>query len=406
MQGLQLTFPQQIFTLFFAIFWGAAANGQTRYKPFGWLGDRASWYRIGLSIVLLNLLPIAYFVLVLWLLRGWVWQLEDWQLTTALKMGGAVVPGFGIFGFYRLWIAVIQKFGSTLYRRLPEGLQRIESAAQTASAQRNVSDLDPALARGNLFSGFLYLFVPLVLLGFTALISSPLPTHTGDIPSPTAVIKTQFHSPNARSPESSISKARIDHGPDDLVTLLAALAGALIGFFGSLMLQTQAAKREQRAAGRAVLAEMFTNLDRALGAESTRVIHQFLDAAWREQLPLVAKLLKWKELKKILSAYDSGDRGYQNAVDVAKRLDDKELELKKTATVMGNELERDKEFALVEQKRRRIDGWFRAMAQDWLEAMSVLRNAAIDCNEREVFDEDFRKLEERVKSADAIAKPG
>jgi hypothetical protein len=36
--------------------------------------------------------------------------------------------------------------------------------------------------------------------------------------------------------------------------------------------------------------------------------------------------------------------------------------------------------------------------------MRVLRSATIDCDERQAFDEDFRKLEERLKSANALGE--
>jgi hypothetical protein len=42
---------------------------------------------------------------------------------------------------------------------------------------------------------------------------------------------------------------------------------------------------------------MFTNAERALIAESTFVLHEFLGGAWRTQLPPVTELLRWPDLK-------------------------------------------------------------------------------------------------------------
>src|SRR5215469_12666270 len=86
-----------------------------------------------------------------------------------------------------------------------------------------------------------------------------------------------------------------------IATLVASLVGALCGFFGSVFAQKREHNDARRAAGRAVLAEMFTNADRALSAESTLVLQEFTDFAWRQQLPLVAHLLNWEDLKTLVN---------------------------------------------------------------------------------------------------------
>lgn len=184
--------------------------------------------------------------------------------------------------------------------------------------------------------------------------------------------------------------------------LLGAAIGAVLGFLDSVFLNWWNDRQGRKAAGRAVLAEMFANLDRALSAESTRVLHEFLDSAWHTQLPLAAQLLKWPDLKKLVSAYDSASRGYENAKDEIRKLDDRQRNLRVQPRVMGEELKRDRQLAAIENERQKIDGWFRVVAGEWITAMRVVRDSAVECDERKVFDEDLRKLEERLKSANAL----
>lgn len=181
--------------------------------------------------------------------------------------------------------------------------------------------------------------------------------------------------------------------------VIGGAIGAALGFLGAFYIYRLTAKDAQRAAGRAVLAEMSTNAERALSAESTRVLHEFWDAAWRSQLPLVSQLLDWPDLKKLVSAYDSGARGYENARDALGQLAAEDRKLDESSPEMGKELEWDRKRNRIEEKRRRIDQWFREVAGEWMEAMRVLRGVAIDCDERRIFDKDLSELEERLKTA-------
>lgn len=184
--------------------------------------------------------------------------------------------------------------------------------------------------------------------------------------------------------------------------LLGAAIGSVLGFLGSVYLNWRSDRQGRKAASRAVLAEMFTNLDRAMSAESTRVLHEFLDSAWRTQLPLVAQLLKWPDLKKIVTGYDGASRGYENAQDEIRKLDDKQRNLRAQPPVMGEEIERERQFAGIENERNKIDGWFRALADEWITAIHIVRDLAVERDERKVFDEDLHKLEERLKAAKAL----
>jgi hypothetical protein len=117
-QPLQLNVPQQIFTLFYAITWGTAANSLPRWKAFAWGAIRAdvpSMWRAWLSVFLLNVLPLVYFVSVL----GWLSSETVWNTTAWWKIFASILPAFAPFGFYRIWTSVVQRWSEFYYGRLP-----------------------------------------------------------------------------------------------------------------------------------------------------------------------------------------------------------------------------------------------------------------------------------------------
>ncbi len=90
---------QQIFLLFFAIFWGTAANAWPKRKPFHWplVSHGPVLRRLILSITFLNIIPIIYFA---------------WMLGVLQKAGDSVVisilPAFSVFGIYRIWLGLTE----------------------------------------------------------------------------------------------------------------------------------------------------------------------------------------------------------------------------------------------------------------------------------------------------------
>jgi hypothetical protein len=147
-----LPLAQTIFTLFFAIFWGAIANVHARFKPFGFLGSgNNDGKRIVLSLVLLNVLPIIYFVAVFFMLGLSTWRIQGWSWAAALKTFLSVLAAFGIFGFYRLEIAVIEKWPHAFYGELELCKRR----------QEHPTDYDERLALRNLASGLAYILIAL-----------------------------------------------------------------------------------------------------------------------------------------------------------------------------------------------------------------------------------------------------
>jgi len=170
--------------------------------------------------------------------------------------------------------------------------------------------------------------------------------------------------------------------------LVGAVIGAIAGFVGSVLLNWRTTRQTQRAAARAVLAEMFTNADRALSAESTLVFHEFLDGAWRTQLPLVAELLRWPDLKILVNAYDSAARAYENARGELPMIE-------RETQIVGSAFS-------VQRRREKVCSWFLAVADEWVKAMRLLRPSAIRRRERGGFDGDIQKIEQRLNSAKAL----
>jgi hypothetical protein len=105
MPAWQMTGLQTVFTLFFAIFWGTVANAWPRWRPFNWafFFDRRVSLRVTWSMLMLNIAPILFFGYVFFHLGGAKADIEHWR-----DIFTAVVPAFGVFGIYRIWIAGIE----------------------------------------------------------------------------------------------------------------------------------------------------------------------------------------------------------------------------------------------------------------------------------------------------------
>jgi len=107
---------QQIFAVFYAIFWGAIFSVSSRWKAFnfGLIFDKEVDHvtkRIILAKLILNILPILYFAGIFHVLGSngslCPQQRECWTDLTAIVLSG-IIPSFGIFGFYRLWLCIIE----------------------------------------------------------------------------------------------------------------------------------------------------------------------------------------------------------------------------------------------------------------------------------------------------------
>jgi hypothetical protein len=101
-----------VFMAFYAIFWGATFNVQGRWKPFQLplFGLKKVRNRVMLSYGILMLLPIIYFAIILCITRH---ICVETNVLNIVILG--VVPAFGIFGIYRLWVGLIELFQDSFY---------------------------------------------------------------------------------------------------------------------------------------------------------------------------------------------------------------------------------------------------------------------------------------------------
>jgi len=111
----QLNIAQTIFSVFYAIFWGAvfSVSGRWKHFNFGLIFDNEAPHvtrRILLSKLILNILPILYFVWILCELNDnnlCSMQKKCWIDFSAIVLSG-IIPAFAILGFYRLWIGIVE----------------------------------------------------------------------------------------------------------------------------------------------------------------------------------------------------------------------------------------------------------------------------------------------------------
>jgi len=159
-----MNIAQQLFVVFFAICWGTSSNAWPRWKPFHWtfvFEHREVSRRVGLSMLLLNFFPIAYFAIVLaWLGEGGPSAGPLGALSWAREVARGVSPAFAVFGLYRIWFGVIECCPSTFYMTdaaLPADLKEVEPT----------SDSLKIVHRGwrvNVLFGAAYVFLPLLVL--------------------------------------------------------------------------------------------------------------------------------------------------------------------------------------------------------------------------------------------------
>jgi hypothetical protein len=151
--------PQQVFTIFYAIFYGAMANALPRWKAFAWgarRSDPPSGRRAWLSMGILNVGPALMFVIFLMLLAGPDWDLQRWNLRASVLIIGSLAPSLSNFGFYKIWVAAVEWKSQYFYG---DGDYFKEAVRPFLGPEA----LKATYAAGNCLSGVLYILVPLVL---------------------------------------------------------------------------------------------------------------------------------------------------------------------------------------------------------------------------------------------------
>jgi hypothetical protein len=170
-ENILYTVPQQIFTVFYDITWGTAANSQPRWKAFAWGAFRypATKKRAGISLLILDILPLAYFVVIIMLcLNGPTWG----NLVGAGKIFVSTLAALAPFGFYRAWTALVQWRREMFYGPLPERDigpcepdNRPEHWRKIGIRLELESDLNPKWALPNFLWGMAYVLIgPAILL--------------------------------------------------------------------------------------------------------------------------------------------------------------------------------------------------------------------------------------------------
>jgi hypothetical protein len=98
-----ITASQSIFVVFFAIFWGAIFNVQSRWRMFQpILRFRHIRNRLLLSVLVANVAPIVFFVWAFYCLKGGSTGVppSQWGISTTFRvLLSGVLPAFAIFGF-------------------------------------------------------------------------------------------------------------------------------------------------------------------------------------------------------------------------------------------------------------------------------------------------------------------
>lgn len=144
-----------IFMLFFAINWGFTANVQGRWKAFQWpflFYRRPPSWRLLLSLILLNLGPIAFFC----------WTIQRLgEVTTAqdlwVNVLRGILPSFAPFGFYRVWIGVVEIKPNWFYRSETEGVSnRVDPTIRCLG-------IDKRFGKSNIIFGVMYLVIALLV---------------------------------------------------------------------------------------------------------------------------------------------------------------------------------------------------------------------------------------------------
>jgi hypothetical protein len=94
---------QQALVLFYAFFWAAALSATSRYQSFDtpsmYIGNRRAWRRFAVSLIILNVLPILWFIL--------LYTKVIPGKSGLASIVAAAVASLSVFGFHRILHAFI-----------------------------------------------------------------------------------------------------------------------------------------------------------------------------------------------------------------------------------------------------------------------------------------------------------
>lgn len=153
MMEVKFNAAQSVFTLFYAVTWGALANVWPRWQAFHWsligTSKQQALQRSILSLVLLNIVPLIFFIVVFLFLNQWRLEGSWWSIFGDLLI--IMLQPFVLYGFYMFWVSIVQRYSKTFYpdpldKDLYPGIRR--------------HDLSREFACRNLLAGLTYIMVP------------------------------------------------------------------------------------------------------------------------------------------------------------------------------------------------------------------------------------------------------
>lgn len=151
-----MTISQSIFVVFYAIFWGAIFSVQGRWKMFQpILRIEHILCRFLFSFIIVNIAPIVYFIAAFYCLRGGFTDGSsvEWDIFhTARILLAGVLPAFAIFGFYRLWMGIVEIIPQIFYEHKNRQRSSLLDIEPTIESLR----LDHSHKYWNLLIAFLY----------------------------------------------------------------------------------------------------------------------------------------------------------------------------------------------------------------------------------------------------------
>lgn len=158
---------QTIFTVFYAIFWGHISGVLPRWKAFHFafiLKLKQARNRLILSFLLLNIAPFLFFSGMYILLGYQKFCFNDFNLTNILSLFFyAIIPAFSNFGFYHLWIGIIEKNWEIFYvaseENLPYEAMKLSRSNQIIEPTRKDLSIKKDLWHMNIILGILYFFI-------------------------------------------------------------------------------------------------------------------------------------------------------------------------------------------------------------------------------------------------------
>jgi hypothetical protein len=174
-----MNFTQTVFTIFYAIFWGATANLHPRWRLFDW--PQAKKHpridkRVGLAFLILNAIPFFYFWLAITLTSYVAEPVGASWFRYFLPLMAGISPAFAALGFYRLFLSIVGKSPEQYYwfeKDLNKTQLPLEKSIECLGLNQPGWEINMRVA-------LKYIFVPVAIIALVLALQSykPRPTPT------------------------------------------------------------------------------------------------------------------------------------------------------------------------------------------------------------------------------------